>query len=352
MGATSDSIQHGHGARAPFSLAQGAAPLGVAQGPSSTLPSRLEPLVRDSFGAVWRLLEDLRRDWQLYVLLAPMLIWFVVFLYKPMYGLQIAFKDYSLFRGIENSPWVGLEHFVTLFGSDYFLRAVKNTVLISFYSLVFAFPVPILFAIMFNEIQHNGLRKTAQTITYLPHFISVVIIAGLVINFLSPSTGIVNVLLDKLGFERIYFLTVPEYFRPIFIGSSIWKEAGFESIVYLAAIAGISPALYESARMDGASRWQMMRHITLPSILPTILVMLIIRVGNLIEVGFEYIILLYQPATYETADVISTFIYRAGLQNNQYALGTAAGLFNAFVALVLVYGANRLSRKYSSSSLW
>ena len=306
----------------------------------------------DAWRGFGRLLEDLRRDWQLYLLLAPMLIWFLVFLYKPMYGLQIGFKDYSLFRGIENSPWVGLDNFIRLFSDDYFLRAIRNTLLISFYSLLFAFPVPVLLALMFNEIQHAGLRKAAQTITYLPHFISVVIIAGLVINVLSPSTGIVNVLLERLGFERVYFLTIPEYFRPIFIGSSVWKEAGFESIVYLAAIAGISPALYESARIDGATRWQMMWHITLPSILPTIIIMLIIRVGNLIEVGFEYIILLYQPATYETADVVSTFIYRAGLQNNQYALGTAAGLFNAVVALILVYGANRLSRKYSSSSLW
>jgi putative aldouronate transport system permease protein len=186
----------------------------------------------------------------------------------------------------------------------------------------------------------------------LPHFISAVIIAGLVINMLSPSSGIVNIVLEKFGFETVYFLAHPDYFRPIFIGSSIWKEAGFESIVYLAAIAGVSPALYEAARVDGATRWQLMRHVTLPGILPTVIVMLIIRVGNLIEVGFEYIILLYQPATYQTADVISTFIYRIGLQNTQYALGTAAGLFNAVVALVLVYTANRLSRTYSTARLW
>jgi putative aldouronate transport system permease protein len=298
------------------------------------------------------LLADIRRDWQLYVLLAPMIIWFAVFLYTPMYGLQIAFKQYSLFRGIDGSPWVGFSNFVTLFNNEYFLRAIKNTLLISFYSLVFAFPMPVILALMFNEIQHNGFRKIAQTITYLPHFISVVIIAGLVINFLSPSSGIVNVLLAKMGFEKIYFLTIPDYFRPIFIGSNIWKEAGFESIIYLAAIAGINPALYESARIDGASRWQMMRYITIPSILPTVVIMLIIRIGNMIEVGFEYIVLLYQPATFETADVIATFIYRSGLQNNQYSIGAAAGLFNAVVAFILVYGANRLSRRVSQTSLW
>ena len=192
--------------------------------------------------AVHRLLQDLRRDWQLYVLIAPMLVWFVVFLYKPMYGLQIAFKQYSLFRGIEASPWIGFDNFAALFNDAYFLRAVRNTLLISLYSLLFAFPVPIALALMFNEVRHRGFRKIAQTITYLPHFISVVIIAGLVINFLSPTTGIVNVVLDRLGFEKIYFLTIPDYFRPIFIGSNIWKEAGFDSIVYLAAIAGINPA--------------------------------------------------------------------------------------------------------------
>nr|WP_246718904.1 ABC transporter permease subunit [Microvirga terrestris] len=317
--------------------------------PPAISPTSQEYGIRKAFRT---LLSDMRRDWQLYVLLAPMIIWFVVFLYTPMYGLQIAFKQYSLFRGIEGSPWIGFDNFVALFSNEYFLRAVKNTLLISFYSLVFAFPVPIILALMFNEIHHQGFRRIAQTITYLPHFISAVIIAGLVINFLSPTTGIVNILLDRLGFEKIYFLTIPEYFRPIFIGSNIWKEAGFDSIVYLAAIAGINPALYESARMDGASRLQMIRYITLPSLLPVIMIMMIIRVGQLIEVNFEYIILLYQPATFETADVISTFIYRAGLQNNQYALGTAADLFNAVVALILVVSANWLSRRYSQHSVW
>jgi putative aldouronate transport system permease protein len=186
-------------------------------------------------------------------------------------------------------------------------------------------------------------------ITYLPHFISVVILDGLVVALASPSTGPVNIIRSGLGLEPIYFLTRPEYFRTIFIGSNIWKEAGFESIVYLAAISGISPSLYEAARLDGATRFQMMRYITLPSILPVILVMLIIRVGNLIEVGFEYIVLLYQPATFDTSDVIATYIYRVGLQSNDYGLAAAAGLINAVVALVLVYGANRFSRRFSGA---
>ncbi len=198
------------------------------------------------------LIRHFRKEWQLYLLLAPMIVWFLLFLYKPMYGLQIAFKDFSLFRGVDASPWVGLEHFRTLFDSDTFMRAIKNTFIISFLNLAIAFPMPIILALMFNEIVQGKFKKTIQTIVYLPHFISLVIIAGIVINAFSPSTGVVNLILGKFGIEPIYFLTQPEWFRPIFIGSGIWQEAGFQSIVYLAAIAGVSPSLYESAVVDGA----------------------------------------------------------------------------------------------------
>ncbi|WP_421749062.1 ABC transporter permease [Cognatishimia sp.] len=292
------------------------------------------------------------RDWQIYAMLLPTVIWFAVFLYKPMYGLQIAFKDYSIFRGVAGSPWVGLEHFQTLFGSEGFIRAIKNTVILSGFSLMFGFPVPIILALMFNEILNATFKRTAQTIVYLPHFISTVIIAGIVVTAFSPSAGIINTFLGWLGVEPIYFLTKPEWFRPIFIGSGIWQEAGFSSIVFLAAIAGVNPSLYESAVVDGASRWQMMWKITIPSIMPTIIIMLIIRIGNILEVGFELIILLYQPATYETADVINTYIYRQGLQGGQYDVAAAAGLFNAVVAFILVMTANTISRRVSRTSLW
>ena len=298
------------------------------------------------------LYDHFKREWQIYVMLAPMIIWFIVFLYKPMYGLQIAFKDYSVFRGIAASPWVGLEHFETLFSNSQFLRAIRNTFMISMLSLIFGFPVPIILALMFNEIINAVFKRTAQTIVYLPHFISTVIIAGIVITAFSPSAGIVNTFLGWFGVEPIYFLTKAEWFRPIFIGSGIWQEAGFNSIIFLAAIAGVNPSLYESAVVDGASRWQMMWRITLPSIMPTIIIMLIIRIGNLMEVGFELIILLYQPATYETADVINTFIYRQGLQSGQYDLAAAAGFFNAVVAFVLVMTANTISKRVSRTSLW
>jgi putative aldouronate transport system permease protein len=308
--------------------------------------------MNDSQSKIGWFIRHVRREWQLYLMLAPTVIWFILFLYKPMYGLQIAFKDYSVFRGIVDSPWVGFEHFQTLFGNDQFIRAIWNTLIISSLSLLFGFPIPILLALMFNEILNQTFKRTAQTIVYLPHFISTVIIAGIVITAFSPSSGIVNQFLVWLGMEPIYFLTKPEWFRPIFIGSGIWQEAGFGSIVFLAAMAGVNPSLYESAVVDGASRWQMMWKITIPCILPTILIMLIIRIGNLLEVGFELIILLYQPATYSTADVISTFIYRQGLIGAQYDLAAAAGLFNAVVAFILVMTANTISKHYSRTSLW
>ncbi|MFK7893466.1 MAG: ABC transporter permease [Granulosicoccus sp.] len=299
-----------------------------------------------------RIFYHLQREWRIYLLLLPTIVWFIVFLYKPMYGLQIAFKDYSIFRGVAASPWIGLEHFERLLSDDQFIRAFWNTIKISGLNLLFGFPAPIILALMFNEVINATYRKTAQTIVYLPHFISSVIIAGIVITAFSPSVGIVNTMLGWFDIEPIYFLTKPEWFRPIFIGTGIWQEAGFGSIVFLAAIAGVSPSLYESAVVDGASRWQMMWKITIPSILPTILIMLIIRIGNVMDVSFELIILLYQPATYATADVVNTFVYRQGLQSGQYDFAAAAGLFNAVVAFVLVMIANTLSRRYSRTSLW
>lgn len=310
------------------------------------------PQPRTPDGQFVRFTDHLRREWQIYAMLVPTIIWFLVFLYKPMYGLQIAFKDYSIFRGVANSPWVGLEHFHTLFSNDQFIRAVKNTITISFYNLVFGFPAPIILALMFNEVLNATYKRSAQTIVYLPHFISSVIIAGIVITAFSPTAGIINTLLGWFGLDPVYFLTKPEWFRPIFVGTGIWQEAGFGSIVFLAAIAGVNPSLYESAVVDGANRWQMMWKITIPSILPTILIMLIIRIGSVMEVSFELVILLYQPSTYETADVVNTWVYRQGLQSGQYDLAAAAGLFNAVVAFVLVMTANTLSRRFSRTSLW
>ncbi|MEK3662865.1 MULTISPECIES: ABC transporter permease [unclassified Paenibacillus] len=296
---------------------------------------------------------NLIRDRYLYLLLIPFLAWYIIFAYKPMYGLQIAFKDFSVYKGIEASPWVGFEHFETFFKSPYFWRLLKNTVLLSLYQLLFAFPVPIILALLFNELKNGVFKATVQTFTYLPHFISVVVVAGIVTNFLAPSNGIINILIEMMGGEKQYFLTNPDYFRTIFIGSmDIWKEAGFGTIIYIAALSGVNPALYEAAVIDGANKWKQMWHITLPAIIPTIAIMLVMKVGSMLEVGYEAIILLYQPATYETADVINTYVYRSGLQDARYDLATAVGLFNAVVGFILVVFANKMSKKLTETGLW
>ncbi len=296
--------------------------------------------------------KKLYRDRYLYLLLAPMIIWIVLFKYKPLYGLQIAFKDYSLYKGIEGSPWVGLKHFKTFFTGPYFYRTIRNTFVLNFLILLIGFPAPIILALLLNEIKNIKFKRFVQTATYLPHFISSVIVAGIVINFLSPSTGVVNVILERLGFERIYFLIRPDLFRGIFVGMEIWKEAGFKSIVFLAALTSIDAQLYEAAKIDGANRFKQLWHVTIPGLLPTIMIMFIIQVGNLVTLSFEKIILLYNPSTYETADVLGSYVYRVGLVDAQYDLAAAVGLFETVVAFVLVVGANKLSKYLTKNSLW
>ncbi|WP_241156800.1 ABC transporter permease subunit [Bacillus sp. FJAT-42376] len=296
--------------------------------------------------------NSLVRDRYLYLMLVPFILWYIIFQYKPMAGLQIAFKDYSLFKGIAESPWVGFDNFIRFFESEYFVRTLTNTILISFYGLVFGFPAPILLALLINEVKNKVFKNTVQTLTYLPHFISVVVITGIITNMLAPTNGLVNIIIDRMGGDKTYFLTESEYFRTIFTGMNIWKDVGFNAIIYLAAIAGINPALYEAAKMDGANRWRQIWHVTIPGILPTIMILFLIQIGAFLEVGYEAIILLYQPSTYETADVINTYVYRAGLQGGEYEIGAAAGLFNSVVGLILVVTANKLSKKFTENSLW
>lgn len=292
-------------------------------------------------------------DKHLYLMLIPFALWYILFIFKPMYGLQIAFRDFSPYKGIWGSPWVGWENFKIFFESPYFLRNVRNTVLISLYSLIFAFPAPIVLALLFNEVRVKWFRKTVQTVTYLPHFISVVIIAGIVVNLLAPENGLINILIDKLGGTKQYFLMDPKYFRTILIATfDIWKEAGFNSVIYIAALSAINPQLYEAAVVDGANRWRQIWHITLPGMLPTIMVLLILKIGSLMDVSYEAIILMYQPTTYIKADVLSTYVYRAGMKDGSYDLATAVGVFNAVVAFILVYGANRISKKMTRTGLW
>lgn len=298
------------------------------------------------------MVKKLVRDRNLLLMLVPFILYYLIFFYKPLYGLQVAFKDYSLFKGMAASPWNDFGHFRTFFAGPYFYRTIKNTVMISLYNLIFGFPIPILFALLLNEVRKTLFRKTIQTLTFLPYLISTVVIAGLVTDFLSPSTGLVNMILDRLGFERQYFLMMPEYFRTIFVSMGIWKYFGFNAIIFIAALAGINQELYESAVIDGANRWRRIWHVSLPGIVPTIMIMLLLQIGTLMDVSYEEIILLYQPSTYVVSDVVNSYVYRAGISQSNYGYATAVGLFNSTVNLLLVIGANQLSKRLTNSGLW
>lgn len=297
----------------------------------------------------------LRREWSrnkyVYLMLLPVVAYFLVFQYGPMYGLLLAFKDYSPAQGIAGSEWVGLQWFRQFFDSFYFWRVVRNTLMINVWDLLFGFPAPIILALLLHELTSERFKRFVQSITYLPHFVSVVVIAGLVIDF-SSRAGLLNDVMAIFGAERTALLGAPEYFRTIFVGSGIWQGVGWGSIIYLAALLSINPSLYEAAKVDGAGRWQQMLHITLPGLLPTVMTLLVLRLGYMTTVGFEKIILLYNPSVYETADVISTTVYRRGLLEANYSFGAAVGLTNAVVSLLLLVVANWASKRFSGNSLW
>lgn len=299
--------------------------------------------------AVWK---HMKRDRQLLILFIPCLAFYLIFRYGPLYGLLIAFKDYSVFLGVWDSPWVGLKHFEKFFSGNDFALLFRNTLLLGFLNLICGFPFPIMLALMLNEVRLKWFKKSVQTLSYLPAFLSVVIICSMVIDFLSPTHGIVNKIIQAFGFEPIYFLGEKAWFRPVYIISEIWTNMGYESIIYLAAIAGIDPTLYEAARVDGANRYHMMRHITIPGIMNTVVVMFILKTGSMIRIGYEKVLLLYSPMTYEVADVFSTFVYRKGLLEANYSYAAAVGLFEALVALVMLLAANLVSRRIGGRGLW
>ena len=296
--------------------------------------------------------KNLRRDRQLVFMLIPVVIFFAVFSYYPLYGILIAFKDYSISKGILGSPWAGLRYFRQFFLSPYFGRLLRNTVLISVYSLLWGFPVPIIFALLLNEFKDGKFKRLIQTVSYLPHFISLVVICGILIDIFSPQGGVVNALLYSLTGKRINFFGEPEWFRAMYVGSGVWQEFGWNSIIYLAAITGINPDLYEAARIDGAGRLRQIWHVTLPGIKPTILTLLILNLGNIMSVGYEKIILLYSPTTYETADVISTYVYRTGLLSQQYSYAGAVGLFNSVINIVILVLCNFVGKKLFGVGIW
>lgn len=288
----------------------------------------------------------------IYLMLVPVVVYYVVFMYLPMYGLQIAFKDFTPAKGIWGSSWIGFDHFKAFYESYYFWRLLRNTVLISVYELIFGFPAPILLALLLNEIRVRVFKNVVQSITYLPHFISIVVISGMMIDFLSGD-GIINQLTGLFGIPSVSFLIMPEWFRSIYVTSGIWQGVGWGSIIFLAAIAGIDPGLYEAAKIDGAGRFKQILHITIPGIMPTIIIMLILRFGSLMSGGsMEKILLLYNSTTYETADVISTFVYRRGLLQMDYGFSAAIGLFNNILNFILLVSANAVSRRINNTSLW
>jgi putative aldouronate transport system permease protein len=298
-----------------------------------------------------RLKRDLVKNKGLYLLVLPVLAFYLIFHYKPMYGAMIAFKNYSPAKGVLGSPWVGLKHFQSFFGSHYFLRILKNTVTISLTNLAFGFPAPIILALLINELRVKWYSKLVQTLTYLPHFISLVVICGMIKDF-TLDTGLINYIIEFFGGKPQTLLSVPSYFVPIYVISDIWQGVGWGSIIYLAALMSIDQQLYEAAEIDGAGKWKQTLHVTLPGILPTIAVMFILRVGNILNVGFEKIILLYNPVIYDTADVISTFVYRKGLLEFNWSYSSAVGLFNSVINFTLLITTNWLSKKFNETSLW
>ncbi len=298
-----------------------------------------------------RLKEDLIRNRVLYIMVLPVVVFYILFMYLPMYGVTIAFQDYDPAWGYSGSPWVGLENFKDFFGSIYFWRILKNTLRISLSSILFGFPAPIILALLINEVVHKPFMKTVQTITYLPHFISLVVVCGIIKDF-TNTNGLVTQLIAQFTGDDTSLLIKPEAFTPLYVITDIWQQVGWGSIIYIAALTGIDMQLYEAASLDGCGRLRQTWHVSIPGILPTIVIMLILRMGSVLNVGYEKIILLYNERIYETADVISSFVYRKGLQEFNWSYASAVGLFNSVVNVIFVLGTNHISRRLTESSLW
>ena len=299
-----------------------------------------------------RVQKVLKRDWQLLVLCALPVLYFIVFHYIPMYGVQIAFKDFKAADGIWGSAWVGFKHFKRFFASSQFVSLIKNTLGLSLLQILLGFPVPIILAIMLNQVKNQRFRKFAQSILYCPHFISIVVLAGMLYIFLSPRNGIVNTIIKMLGGEAIFFLGEAKYFKLTFVISGIWQNAGWSAIIYIAALAGISPDLYEAAQVDGANKWQRIRHIDIPGIMPTIIMMLIMEIGKVMSLGFQKAYLLQNAQNLSASEIISTYIYKVGMLDAQYSYSAAVNLFNNVINIILLVTFNKLAKKLTDNSLW
>jgi putative aldouronate transport system permease protein len=298
-----------------------------------------------------RAARDLTRNKGAYLLLVPVLLYYIIFHYIPMYGAVIAFQDFNVVKGIFESKWIGFENFLDFFNGAFFSRLVINTLAINVLDLIFGFPAPILLALLLNEVRWSPFKRLVQTISYMPHFISVVVVVGMMVDFFARD-GLINNLFRGLLANPTAYMSDPNWFRPLFVGSGIWQGVGWGSIIYMAALSNIDPSLYEAAMVDGAGRFRQLLHITLPGLLPTITILLILRLGSMMSVGYEKVLLMYNPLTYETCDVISTYVYRRGVLATDYSYSAAVGLFNSAINFALVVGANWLSRKVNDTSLW
>jgi putative aldouronate transport system permease protein len=314
--------------------------IGKASSSMEAVPRRMTPA------------RYLSRHKYLYLLLLPGIAYFIVFQYVPMYGVIIAFKDFSFMKGILGSEWVGFDNFRYMFGLDDFYRVFWNSLYLSLLKLVFVFPVPVILALLLNEIRRMAFKRVTQTVIYLPHFISWVVIAGIMVNFLSPSWGVVNLVLKNLGFEPVFFLASTHYFRPIIVLSSIWKDAGWDTIIYLAAIASVNTELYEAALMDGANRFRRIWHVTLPGIRSTIVILLVLRIGQILNNGFEQIYIFQNSNNKTVSEVFETYTYSVGLLSGRFSFATTVGLFNSLIGMILLYLAHLFSKKIGEDGIW
>jgi putative aldouronate transport system permease protein len=296
-------------------------------------------------------LKKILSSYQLYLFLLPALIYFIVFHYVPMYGVLIAFKDFVATKGIMGSPWVGFKHFERFFESYQFWTLIKNTLGLSVIQLIVGFPLPIFLALMLNQIRSEKYKRFVQTVVYAPHFISVVVLAGMIYVFFS-NNGLINNIILIFGGDPISFMAKPEWFKPLYIASGVWQETGWAAIIYLAALAGVSPELHEAAVMDGANKWQRILHVDIPAIMPTAVILLILNVGNIMNIGFEKAYLLQTPMNQPAAEIIPTYVYKMGLQQAQYSFAAAVGLFNSVINLILLVSVNKFAKKLSGTGLW
>lgn len=310
----------------------------------------MQNIRNDSFS--FRLMRTLKKNWQLYVLLIPALLWLITFCYVPIYGILLAFKDYKVQLGITFSPWAGLKYFKQFFTTTIALTTIRNTILLSLYTLLFSFPIPIIFSLLLNQLKNLRFKKFIQTISFAPYFISNVVVVSILTIILAPSSGFVNNIIQMFGGQPQLFMSRPEYFRPVYVISQIWQTMGFNAIIYIAALAGISPDLHEAAIMDGATKWKRILYIDLPCIMPTITIMFILAVGNILTIGYEKVYLMQSGMNLTVSEIISTYVYKAGLINAQYSFSTAVGLFNSVINFIVLITANTISRKMADIGLF